>query len=124
MRYRVLILTLAAFLVPACGDSHESAQEESMDVMDEMLEVVEGIKNSDDAKAAEEKLKELGEKWQAVVERVKELGEPSNEEAAELREKFGKRQDELQQRLAKLMPKLMQFPDLGKAWADAMGNPN
>lgn len=121
MSNRVLALCLAAFLLPACGDSHESAMDDSLDLMEEMADIVEDIKTSDDAKAAAEKLRELGEEYQELAKRMQELGDPTKEQRAELDEKYGPRAKEIQQRLMAAMMNLQQkYPEAAQALGAAM----
>ena len=76
------------FVASGCGDSHESVIKEQIGLMNEMADVMEGIKTKADAEAAKPKLESIASKMKDLQEKAKKMGEPSEEKQKELMEKY------------------------------------
>ena len=84
-----LIVCSMTMMLTACGgDTHESLMDEISSMMDEMTSILKGVKDESSAKAAVSKLESLGKKGQDLSERMKKLGEPSEEQEKELTAKM------------------------------------
>jgi DNA-binding NarL/FixJ family response regulator len=121
--WRVSLL-LTGLLCAACGgvSSHEDAMGQQIDIMDDMLDLLEGVNDKDSAEAAVPELKAIAERARKVAEQMKELPQPSAEEMKRLQEKHQKKLSERQGEIMKQLGKLMQYPELAKAWQDAMSS--
>ena len=83
-----LLLVLFVFTAVGCGDSHESATEDAVGIMDEMAEILESIEDKDSAEKANDRLKDLAKDAEKIVARMEELGKPDKEMEAKLKEEF------------------------------------
>jgi hypothetical protein len=121
MRFRIIMTTLVLGLgLAACGGGdHEAIIEEQADLMDEMLDILEGVTDEASAKEAAKKLEALAEDMQALAKRAEELGEPTPEQQKRLEEISKERQADAQKRMQAIMTKLMQYPELGEAFSKA-----
>jgi hypothetical protein len=119
MIHRVLVLSLVAFLMPACGDSHDAAAEDTIDVLEEMAAAMQGISSADDAAAAVKTLEGLGEKMVAIQKRAKALGKTTPEQAEELAEKFGQRGIDAMKQIQMALMNLEQYPEVNTAFTAA-----
>lgn len=103
--------SFAAFLASAllclfctsCGDSHDKVTKDSIDLMNEMAETIEGMKDESSKKKGEETLKKLEKEFEKIKERQDALGAPDTEVAKALKEKYGEKMAEAGQRLTKAM---------------------
>lgn len=121
MRFRIIMTAAVLGLVlSACGgNSHEAIVDEQFDLMDEMIEILDGVTDQESAKEAAKKLEALGEDMQALAKRAEEMGEPTPEQQKKLEEIAKKRQEEYSKKMQGVMTKMMQYPELGQAFSKA-----
>jgi len=102
MMARPALLALACLALVACS----SPEEEQVDLMNEAADVLEGIKDKESAKAAVERLKEIGEEIQELSKQVKEseIPEELKKEAQAAAERIGK----AMQNVLRKYPEVMQ----------------
>lgn len=93
--------------------------EASLDLQEEMLEILEGVTDKESAKEAAEDIKELTERAQELAKKVAELPEPSAEEIKEMTEKYKGRMEEIQKRMMAAMQPILQYPELSQAMQKA-----
>jgi uncharacterized protein YicC (UPF0701 family) len=103
-----------ALMLSGCGNSHDSLMGKMVSTMEQTADVLESIKDEESAKAAEPKLKKLGERMESLKEQVDEMDDPSPEVEKQLKEKYEKR---VKEALGKLMREGMRIgmnPELSK----------
>lgn len=113
------VLTLVAFA--GCGDKHESALDDSIDLREELAGILEGITDEASAKAASSKIEGWVADQKKLSERMESLDEPSAEEGKAMQEKYQGRMAAASARLHKQMQRLMMNPKLAPAIGEAMG---
>lgn len=121
MRFRIILtIAVVACGLAACGgNSHEAIREEQLDLMDEMLDILEGVHDDASAKEAGKKVEALTEDIQKLAKRAQELGEPTPEQQKRLEEIAQQRQEEFGKRMPAIMTKIMQYPELQQAFTEA-----
>lgn len=120
MLYRVLVACLIGLLAAGCGDSHESAMDDSLDLLEEMAVILEGIGSADDVEAASQKITKLGDEFAAIQERMDDLGKATEEQNKEFAVKFQNRMMEVMTRVQKAAEKTAKYPEIEKAFSAAM----
>ena len=87
--HRTLVLALvilAPCILFGCGgsggDTMESLSEETVDLMGEFADILEGVTDKETAEAAKPKLMELGEKMQELQRRIEAIRVPTEEDTA------------------------------------------
>ena len=114
-------LALPFFLLAACGGeiaSHEEATEESIRLMEEMVDILDDVKDSETARKAAASMRGLAERAQSLAERMKELPELAEEQEEELRRKYGAKLAEVTDRLRKVGQNAMRDPALQEAFEE------
>ncbi len=122
MTHRPFLAPLALLLLPfalGCADdasqepddappahTHESILSAGIDVLEEMLAIVETVDDEASATAAAEKITVLAHEAIEIGNRAEELGEPSAEERAEVREALKPRMDDVIERFDAAWEKL------------------
>jgi hypothetical protein len=121
MRFRIIMTTaILGLVLSACGgNTHESIAEEQFDLMDEMLDILEDVTDSESAKEASGKMDKLGEKMADLAKRAKELPDPTPEQQKRLEDLAKDRQEEYSKRMQEVMSKMMQYPELRQAFSKA-----
>jgi len=108
---KITALALTSLFFTSCGDSHEDAMEDQIDIMTEMAEILNGVADGDDAEDAAEDLKELGEKSEKILARMEELGELDKEMKDEMKEKY---KDELTKAAGEFQAAMIRVATSGK----------
>lgn len=90
IRLFLLSLFLLPFTLVACGGAttHESLAKDIDKTAGELVEVLEGITDKESADAAKGKLNKIAERFAAMMDEAKELGNPSPEVDKKLKEKY------------------------------------
>lgn len=105
MKWKKIILGTLLSCV-ACGDPHESAREEQLDFVEELVEILSDIRDKDDAIAAKDELIDLSERIKEAQAEQAELEKPTPEQREAIEEKFSERQKGLEGRLQKEMMRI------------------
>ena len=121
MRFRIIMSAAVLGLVlSACGgDSPESIAEEQFDLMDEMLDILEGVTDQDSAKEASKEMEALAKKMADLEKRMEKMPDPTPEQQKRLAEIAKEHQEEFGKRMQEVMSKMMQYPELGEAFSKA-----
>jgi hypothetical protein len=108
-----LLFTLFTLLLSAmaCGgkSAHEEAADDSMNVMEDMIQVLTGITDVDSAKAAAAKLQKLTAEMQDSINKMDELGEFDGEIDPEDAAAYTERSMKASQAFTKEMMRIMQI---------------
>jgi len=121
MRTLPRLLLPVLILVAGCGpdlSSHEGIVVAQLDLMDEMVDILEGITDEASAKAVLSKIEALKERLEEIQKAGKEIGKPAKDEENRLEEKYKSRQVELQKRLRAAISKIP--PAARKALGESM----
>lgn len=116
-----MVMVAALLVLGGCGDTHESVVKDTLSTMEEVVKVLEGVKDEASAKTAATKLEALGEEMKKMKEVHDKLGKPDAETEKKLKEKYEKRLSEVSQKLMQEMMRIATNPALGKHIQDAMG---
>lgn len=122
-RLSTAVLALFALLAVACGgsiDSQEDAMEASMDVMEDMAAVLEGVTDKASADAAIPEIEALGERLSEISKQKAKLPEPTAEEMEALQKEYMPKVGESMGKVMQQIMKLAQYPELGRAVDKAM----
>lgn len=111
---------LGASLAACGGDSHAAFMEDTVDLMAEAADVLEGVTDVDSARAASKRLEKLGKQMQANRERLDALGEADPEAADKAMEKYLDRSEEIGQRMMETMMRLADKPEVLEALGQSM----
>ena len=117
-------LTIAALLLSlmpltGCGsDPHEKAMEDMIGGMEEMVAILETVKDKESAEAAKPKLEALGKRMEATQKTMEEIGKPDEAKEKVLKEKFEKRMKEI---LPKVMSETMRV-GMNKEFSEILGD--
>ena len=114
-----LLLALFVFLAGCGGDPHEAILEESVDLMNEMVSILESVDSEDDIDRASKEMADVAKELEALGERMEEIGDPPPEKEAELSKKFEAEMQEGMQRMQAAMGKVMA---LGPEAMDKLGS--
>jgi len=120
---RMFPVVVFCLLCAACGgsiDSHDDAMAAQVDLMEDMLDVLEGVTDEASAEDAIPDMEELGKRASEIAARVKELPQPSTEEMQAVQKKYAKQLAALQKKVGEQFQKLAQYPKLGQATTNAM----
>ena len=95
---------LAFLLLAACGngkiDSHKEGVEAANDVADDMVKVLNGVKDKASAESAKPKLEALGKKMEGIMDQMQKLGPPTDP----------KMQGEMMSMMAKVVAAMQKLP--------------
>jgi len=123
---RVLMAAVVGVLCVSCGGGGISSYEDGMkaqaEIMEEMVDVLEGVKDQASAEKAASEIEALGTRMADVIAQVKKLPQPSMEEMQEIAKKYGEEGREFQSNVASQMMKLAEYPVLSEAWENVMTN--
>lgn len=123
---RFLMATVVGLMCASCGgggiSSYEDGMEAQVKIMEEMVDVLEGVTDEASAEKASSEIEALGSRIGDVIAQLQELPEPTTEEMQEIAAKYGEQGQEFQKRAASQMMKLAEYPSLGEAWTRAMAN--
>lgn len=92
------------FLVSMLSTTHESLVKDDLDHMEDMVSILESVKDTASAEAAVPRIRKLGDRMTEhyrQVQRLKESDPLTEEEQKALTEKYKERKDALQERLSK-----------------------
>jgi hypothetical protein len=124
--WRVLTVTAVAAMCVSCGGGGISSYEDGMaaqvEIMEEMVDVLEGVTDEASAEEAATKIEALGGRIGEVIAQLEELPTPTMEEMQEIAHKYADQGQEFQQRAASQMMKLAEYESLSEAWQRAMAN--
>lgn len=113
-----MALVLMLGLAGGCGDSHESLATEARSTMEQMLSVLEGVKDEASAIKAKPTLKKLAEHLNDINARQSKLPTPTEAQVKANLEKHGKEAEALQQRFVSQMMRIGFDPKLRAALDD------
>lgn len=117
MRLGAILLGLA---LGACSvDPHEALLDEQFDLLEEILDVMEGVTDEASSKEAAREIEALGEKLVDVQKRMSEMDYPTPEQRKRFQRLFEPREAELKRRLRGLDPKVMHYSELMDAFTKA-----
>lgn len=113
-------ILLSVCLLGGCGRDHEDVAEDTIEVVEEMAEVLSTVKDKESALAAKPKLEELSQRMQELQEEGAEMGkmDPEAEEAFD--EKYGPR---MEKAVGKLMSEILRIgmnPELTNALGETV----
>ncbi len=96
---------LIAALMTSCGgkDSHEKIMEGALGLMEDVVAIMEDVKDKDSADTAAKKLDGLVGKFEKLADRSDAIGKPDEATEKALEEKFEKRGEELAQKMMTTM---------------------
>lgn len=80
------------------GDSHDAIIDDTIALMEDMLDIVNNVKDADGARAAVSKLEALQPRAQKLADRMKAIGNPTKAKQKELMERMKKKGDEFKAR--------------------------
>jgi len=119
VRNRCFAFCLVSLFLVACGDSHEDVAEEGLDLMEELVELLEGVTDEESAKAAAIEIEgRFAEEGKALDARMEELKAADPAKAEEVEKEFKPQIDALMKKLMSMGPKLMKYPELQKAMSN------
>lgn len=124
MRHLITLIGLG-LLLSACGGgigSYEDGIEAQADVMQEMVDVLEGVDDESSAKKAAGEIEDLGNRLAEIAGQMRELPRPDASEMQDIMRKQQAEMQAFQQSSAAQMMKLVQYPVLTEAWMRAMEN--
>lgn len=107
-------LLLPALLLAACGSRHEQAVAEYIDVLEDMNDVLDGVKDKKSAQAARPKLETLGKRMRALEEKMKQLPEPTEADVKRAEKRAGE-MDKQMERLMANARRIEMNPELSDA---------
>ena len=120
----MVVLMVAAVGVVGCSDSRDKVIEDQLDIMEEMVGVLEGVTDKESAEEAKPKLEELSKETEAIQARAEKLGDPTEEEQKELKEKYGEQMTEVAVKIAEQMQRLQSNPETKSVVDGAMPMPS
>jgi len=109
-----------AMALVGCGDSHDKVTADSLDVISDMNDVLDGVNDKASAEAAKPELEALGERMQDIKARAEKLGEPSAEQKQALEEKYKERMGKEVGRIFGNMMRVGMNPEIAGVLDDAM----
>jgi signal transduction histidine kinase len=112
--------TVLGLVLGACGDSHESVVDEQFDVMEEMLDILDGVTDEASAKEAGKELEALGEKLADLQKRMEKMPKPTPEQKKRLQAILTERQADFKKRSQTVLSKMMKYPELAQAFSKSM----
>ena len=115
-------LTLTLILLGGCESkpTHESVTQETVDKMEEMVEVMKGIKDEASAKAARPKMEQIKKDMEAIKAKSQALGEPSADVKKKLAEKHKPQMEKLASEMMKEMMRIGFDPKIAPHIKDTM----
>ena len=124
MRVRILLTAaVLGIVLAACGgaaDPHMAVLEDRFDVIDQILDCMEGVTDESSAKEAAKKIDALGAKMTAVQKRMQAMDVPTPDHRERLTEHFAERQADLDKRAQELGGRMRPYPEVVHAFAKAM----
>jgi hypothetical protein len=103
--------------------THESVTEDSIDKMEEMVEVLKGIKDEASAKAARPKMEQIKKDMEELQKKSKALGEPPADVKQKLQEKHKAQLEKVTSEMMKEMMRIGLDPNIAPHVKDAMPGP-
>ncbi|MHC4493992.1 MAG: hypothetical protein ACYTDU_20545 [Planctomycetota bacterium] len=120
MHFRTTVTAAVLGLVlGACGDSHESVVDEQFDLMEEMLDILDGVTDEASAKEAAKDVEALGEKLADLQKRMEKMPEPTPEQQKKMQAMVAERQADYVKPSQQFAAKMMQYPELMQAFSRA-----
>jgi hypothetical protein len=113
-------LTAAVFLLAGCGDTRDNLMEQNLALMNEFGDVLASVKDEASAKAAEARIKSIGERLEALRKRSDALGKISADEEKALKGRWEAKAQASGERMFKEMGRIMTDPKLGPLLRDAV----
>ena len=107
-----LVLLALGAVLGGCGDSHEDAAKQSVDLMEELAVILEGIRDEPTAKAAAQKVDAWIEGRQKLQARLKAMGALTPEEEKAIEDRLRERKDALSRRIRAQLARLTMDPTL------------
>ena len=120
MRY--VTIALLTFIA-ACGgavDSHEDGLDETVDAMEELIEVLEGVTDKASAEDAKDEIEKLADRINDIKEQMEKLPQPTGEEQARLAKLDEEKIGPLMQRFMAAAMKVASNPEIRKILDPAM----
>lgn len=122
MKAPLLLIPVLIVGLAGCGGSpHEKAIDSTIDLMAEMNDVLDGVKDVKSAEAALPKLKALRKKQDEAEKTMSALGAPAEDERESL-EKPRKRFQEQMSRMVANQERLVQIPGVQQVLDQAMAS--
>lgn len=103
--------------VGGCKSAHEAVAADSIALMNELCDVMEGVTDDASAQAAVPKIENLGARMKELVDRFNAAGTPDQAEAQRLMEKYKPQQEKLASRMGIIHEKVKKYPVLSQAFA-------
>lgn len=119
----VAMVTAGAALCVSCGSgvsSYAEGIEMQAGIMEEMLEVLEGVDDEASAEKAAGKIEALGTRLAEVAKQIQQLPEPSTEELQQIAQEQSEKRRDFQEQAGTQMMKLAQYKSLRDAWMRAL----
>ncbi len=118
-------LIAVALCVAGCDSkpTHESVTQDSIDKMEEMVEVLKGIKDEASAKAARPKMEQIKKDMEELQKKSKALGEPPADVKQKLQEKHKAQLEKVTSEMMKEMMRIGLDPNIAPHVKDAMPGP-
>jgi hypothetical protein len=125
MKYTFLAAAMLLSLALAgCGDSYDSIADDTMGIMEDMIDILAGIESKEDAEKAVPRMEALAEKMQAIAKRAEELGQPTEQEAEDVSEAMQKKMEDVMGRYMQEMMRVSQIPEAMEYLEGAMEKVN
>jgi hypothetical protein len=103
-----------------CSDSHDKVTADTLDIMADMNDVLDGVTDKASAEAAKPKLEAIGERMKDVKARADKLGEPSAEQQEQLKAKYEERMGKEMMRMFGNAMRVGTNPEIAVVLEDAM----
>ena len=117
-----IVISLIFFLLVGCAaDTHVSLSKEMLDNMENLIVVLEGVKDSSSCQEAIVRIKEITQLGKNIQQRIDELGEPSESMLKELEEKYASRGQKAAENLRSVLSGLIES-DFGMDIMKALNN--
>ena len=120
-----MTVAILGLLCAGCGggvDSYEDGMEAQADVMEEIVEILEGVDDEASAGEAASEIEALGERLAEIDSQMQKLPPPTMDEMQEFAREHGKRRHELQQKASAQLAKLGEYEALRRAFSRAMAS--
>ena len=118
-----LALVAALLMLTGCGggaNTPEGVADEMVDIMEEMVTILEGVKDESSAKAAADKINSLSAKGEALGKKMEEVMPKDPEKAMEVAMKMLAKMAEVGPKLEAESKRIMNDPALAKHLEDAL----
>ena len=116
-------LALAAFALTSCGgkDDHESLARQSITLMSETVDVLDGVTDKASAEAAKPKLEAIVVKIEDIKKRMTALGEPDEATQEKLKKVLESEGKKITTMMMTLMKRFMTNPEILGVLQETMG---